>query len=313
MKQLTRQAFHRAHQFLETQARPLERALFNHRFEHAPAESVLIELARFQNDDGGFGRALEPDLRTPSSSALATGIGLHILKDLKCAADHPLVRSAVGYLLATFDEQAGVWRVVPHDANEYPHAPWWHDEDGGLARTFDDFLIIPRAELVGLLHHFSADVPAGWLDEVTERTVTDVEKTECLGTGGGSDLIYTLNLAETPELPIHFRERLRARIRAATPAVVSRNPQEWDSYVITPLKLAPSPDSMVADLLGEILPLHLDYQIEHQSPEGTWDPVWSWGDFYPQVWEQARREWRGHLTLETLTVLQAFGRIEPAA
>jgi hypothetical protein len=30
---------------------------------------------------------------------------------------------------------------------------------------------------------------------------------------------------------------------------------------------------------------------------------------YPAVWPQARLEWRGEITLETLTTLRAFGRI----
>lgn len=70
--------------------------MFEHQFERAPPERVVAELARFQNDDGGFGYALEPDLRTPSSSALATGIGLHMLKELRCPADHPMVGKADG-------------------------------------------------------------------------------------------------------------------------------------------------------------------------------------------------------------------------
>ena len=98
-----------------------------------------------------------------------------------------------------------------------------------------------------------------------------------------------------------------------TPVVVSRDPQEWDSYCIAPLKLASSPQSVVADLLWDNLQAHLDYQIDHQTPEGTWDPVWTWGDFYPDAWEQAKLEWRGHLTLNTLIALQAFGRIKEQA
>lgn len=82
MKQLRHESFDQARHFIKTQARPLDRALFEHRFEGAPAETVLSQLALFQNADGGFGRALEPDLRTPSSSALATGIGLRLLKEL---------------------------------------------------------------------------------------------------------------------------------------------------------------------------------------------------------------------------------------
>ena len=107
-KRLGSEAFDRVRQFLKTRARPLERALFEHLFEAAPAESVIAELAHYQNKDGGFGRALEPDLRTPSSSALATGIGLGTLKELGCSADHPMVRQAVSYLLATFDHQTKV-------------------------------------------------------------------------------------------------------------------------------------------------------------------------------------------------------------
>jgi len=253
---------------------------------------------------------MEPDLRTPSSSALATGIGLRMLKELGCSTDHPMVHQAVSYLLATFDHQAQVWRVAPHDTNAFPHAGWWHDEDGSLARTFDGFLIIPRGEIVGLLHHFAPLVPADWLSDVTEGAVADIEAIEALGTGGGDDLSYALSLAETEALPQHFKRRLTTRIRAVTPTVVSRDPQEWDSYCITPLKLASSPQSIVADLLWDDLQTNLDYQIDHQTPEGSWDPVWTWGEFYPDAWEQAKLEWRGHLTLNTLIALQAFGRIE---
>ena len=309
MKQLSQAAYKRARDSIKTQARPLDRALFEYRFEQASAESVLAELAHFQNDDGGFGHGLEPDVRTPTSSALATSIGLRILKELGCPADHPMVRRAIEFLLATFDASSKVWRVVSTHTNEFPHAPWWHDENESLARTFDGFRIIPRAEIVGLLHHYATLVPTEWLNDVTESTVTYIETVEKLGTGGGDDIVYALSLAETEKLPEHLTSRLVTRIRAVTPNVVSRDPQQWSSYCIAPLKLATSPRSIVADLLGEALQTHLDYQIEHQTHKGTWEPSWSWGKLYPEVWWQAKQEWRGSLTLDTLTTLRAFDRL----
>jgi len=309
VKPLSQAAFERARDSIKTQARPLDRALFEYRFEQASAENVLAELAHFQNEDGGFGHALEPDMRTPASSALATGIGLRLLKELGCPADHPMVRRAVEFLLATFDASSKVWCVVPTNTNEFPHAPWWHDEDASLARTFDGFRIIPRAEIVGLLYHYATLVPTEWLNAVTESTVAYIETVEKLGTGGGDDIVYALSLAETEELPEHLISRLVKRIRAVTPSVVSRDPQQWSSYCIAPLKLATSPRSIVADLLGEALQAHLDYQIEHQTSKGTWEPTWNWGKFYPEAWEQAKQEWRGSLTLDTLTTLRAFDRI----
>ena len=309
MKRLTSEAFDLARRFLNTQARPLDRALFEYRFEDAPAGQVLDELSRFQNPDGGFGRALEPDLRTPSSSALATAIGLRLLTELSCDDDHPVVGSVIHWLLNAFDPLTDVWRVAPYDVNDHPHAPWWHDRAGSLARTFDDFQVIPRAELVGLLHHFPSLVPPRWLREITEKTVTSIETIEPLGSGGGDDLVYALHLAESEDLPPAHRDRLLARLRRVVPEVVSRDPGQWRSYCITPLKVSPAPGSPVSDLILDAVQLHLDYQIDQQAADGAWDPVWDWGGAYPEAWEKARREWRGHLTLETLTSLRAYGRL----
>ena len=54
-------------EFLIRTARPLERALFYYRFENGPTEAILDALASFLNPDGGFGRALEPDLDRKST------------------------------------------------------------------------------------------------------------------------------------------------------------------------------------------------------------------------------------------------------
>ena len=74
--------------------------------------------------------------------------------------------------------------------------------------------------------------------------------------------------------------------------------------------LISSINTIGANLIWKELQQHLDYQIEHQTPEGCWEPNWSWMGSYPESWEQARQEWCGHLTLQTLKRLEAFGRIE---
>lgn len=310
MKILSRAAFARARQFLLTQARPLERALFEHRFEGAGTSGALAALSAFQNEDGGFGRALEPDLRSPSSSALATAIALQTLRELGRPAEERMVQRAVTYLLATYDEQGGVWHVAPPDVNAYPHAPWWHDEGGSLERTFDGFRIIPRALIVAGLQHYASLVREDWLERVTEETVRFIESDPTLGEGGGSDLEYAITLAETQGLRPAWVQRLERRIRQVLPVRVSADPAQWDSYCLTPLRVVATPQTMGADLITDRVQMHLDYQVAHQSAEGTWDPVWSWAEMYPEVWQQARQEWRGHLTLETLTQLRAFGRLE---
>ena len=307
MRTLSCEAFDRAREFIETKARPLEQALFDLRFGDGGSERVIEELTHFANRDGGFGHGLEPDVRTPSSSALATALALRALEEIGCPADHPLVRRALDWLVGAYDSKAAVWRVAPMDANDHPHAPWWHDEDGSLARTFNGFRIIPRALLVGLLHHFGRQLSADWLDRVTESTVRYVEDVDVLGEGGGSDLEYVVHLARTGALPGRYKERLVARIRQAIPQVVVRDPTKWSGYCITPLRAVPAPDSIGADLIEAELQQNLDFLIDQQSPEGTWDPTWAYE--YPPEWAVARQEWQGILTLEALTTLKAFGRL----
>ena len=307
MKYLSQEAFQRARHFLKTEARPLDKALFDFRFEEASSEPVIQELTSYQNEDGGFHR-LEADLHTPSSSAIATAIGLSTLHEIECAPDHPIVQSAIQFLLNTYDEKTMTWRVVPLDTNSFPHAGWWHEDNGTLARTFHDYYIIPRAKIVALLHHFSKNVPADWLNTVTEQTVSDIIKQP--PSDFGDELIYSLQFLEIDDVPNNFKNRLLPLLQDITPSIVERNPNNWHKYCTPPLWVAPLPNSAMAKVLQKDVQAHLDYQIEHQTPSGTWTPFWTWGNEYVAAWEIAKKEWTGHLTLETLTSLQAFGRIE---
>src|SRR5262245_52006055 len=113
MKKLSADAFRRARTFLTSHARPLERALFAHEFEGASAKPALDALTAFRNADGGFGRALEPDLRTPGSNALHVMTGLDVLRELHAKDTEPLVRGAIGWLVEQYDPAIPGWRCVP--------------------------------------------------------------------------------------------------------------------------------------------------------------------------------------------------------
>ena len=52
--------------FLHANARVLERRRFEHLFEGGPKAPVLDALRAYGNDDGGFGHAIEPDMRAPT-------------------------------------------------------------------------------------------------------------------------------------------------------------------------------------------------------------------------------------------------------
>ncbi len=63
MKTLTDTALESAETFLKNKARPLENARWCFHRKSIGIETVLKELAKFANPDGGFGRVLESDMR----------------------------------------------------------------------------------------------------------------------------------------------------------------------------------------------------------------------------------------------------------
>jgi len=299
--------YERAVAYVKRSARPVERALYEVLFEGAPYRRLTEELRAFANPDGGFGHALEPDLRTPGSSVLATAIGLRMLRNARCPGEDPLVRGAVCFLERSFDPKLLMWEAVPADANDHPHAPWWHEESGKLAARFDGFRIIPRALVVALLHSYGGGRQPAWLDEVTASTVAYIESVPALGTGGGSDLEYAIELASTEALPPVLRERLVCRIRRAIPAAVKRTPEAWSGYCVTPFRAAPTPQSIGAELITDLVDAYVGFLLETQADDGAWEPTWSWGASYPRDWAVARKEWRGVLTVDTLRSLRAYG------
>jgi hypothetical protein len=306
MRLLGRDAFERARRYIESEARPLDRALYHHRFKGAPPDEALAALKSYQNDDGGFGHALEPDVRTRASSAIATAVGLAALADVDCPATDERVERAVAYLRATLDPATWVWRIVPPAVNDAPHAPWWNDEGDSLAAGFGQFEVNPRAELLGLLWRYSALVERPWLEELSERTAASIEGRAL----DWHDLLAAGRLIETRAVPEGVRARLRPRLREEARRMVGSEPASWNAYGPQPAVLARSPDSPFAEVFPETLAANLDYVIARQAESGAWEPNWSWGPEYPDAWVLAKREWSGHLTLETLTTLRAFGRIE---
>ena len=308
MRLLSRQAFEAARSFLKSRARRLDLAVFEYRFENGAAAAVLDALGAYQNPDGGFGNALEPDLRTPSSSALATAIGMEVMTEIECNPEEPRLRSAVEYLEGTHDSVTNTWRAVPNDTGDYPHAIWWEDENGGLARLFHDFRIIPRAAILASLHTYPGLVPKDWLAGVTEDCVRFIEMAP-LDAFRLDGFAYGVRLAEAPMLPDQSRQRLRLRLGGVVESVVNTDPESWSQYCLAPLKAAPGPDSLAALQLDTAIEMHLDYTIVHQTDEGAWNPTWEWRTPYPEAWATAKDEWRGYLTLENLTLLRAFDRL----
>ena len=306
MKTLTHAAFKRALAFVRNQGRALDRSLLAYHFEGGSAAAVLSALAGYQNDDGGFGHGLEPDLRTPASSVIATTVAFQNFRSLGVPAEQPLVRRGLDYLLETYDEARQVWPIIPPEVEDAPHAPWW--DYAASEASFGGFLINPRVEIVGYLHDYSTAVPADLLETLTAAVFAHLDTLPA--EMEMHDLICFVGLAETASLPQAMKDRIWAKVAVAAEHGVARVPEQLTGYVLKPLYVAPTPASPLAKQFADEVAMNLDFEIEQQDEDGAWSPNFSWGEQHPEDWQTARREWQARITLKTLRVLRDFDRIE---
>ncbi|GAA1414544.1 hypothetical protein GCM10009662_61150 [Catellatospora coxensis] len=288
------------------QGRPLDRARLRFHFESGPARVVLDELVSYQNDDGGFGHALEPDLRTPVSSAVATWCACTVLHEIGAGVDEPLVRLAVGYLVDTYDAAERRWWIVPPETEDSPRAPWWTYAD--IGRTFDGCLLNPTAGLAGALWEYRELVPPALLADLTEAVLTRLEG----GVDGlsRSDLTAAELFAGARNLPDAARLRALDAMRRAAARLVENRPEAWTEYLLQPLDVAHTPDSPLSPAVDRSsIAANLDYLLDRQLPDGSWPLTWSWAEVDADAWLLAERDAKGIVAVDRLLTLRAYGRL----
>ena len=304
---MSREAFDRAAHFMRHEARPLEWALFEHHFLDGSRTQVLAALVPYQNADGGFGNALEPDMRAAASTVLATTNALAILRQVGASEETSGLPAALAYLVDTYDVEKERWPIISPGVEDAPHAPWW--DYAASEQNFGGFWANPRAAVVGYLWQYRKLVPSPFVEEALRATTADLmayaQHMEM------HDLMCFVDLLETVGLPDETRQDMVDKLRRAVARSVVADPAGWDDYNLKPLTVVRSPASpLVPAIDPAAMDANFDYLRRQQGEDGAWRPNWSWDFVDAAAWADAEREWKGVLTLRNLMTLRAFGRIE---
>jgi hypothetical protein len=281
----------RASEFVWSCARLLERRILEHRFHGASAASVVTALLAYRNEDGGFGHALEPDLRAPTSQPLFVSTALAVLRDLGVRHEE-ITRGACDFVATVAGPDGGVPALLP-SALEYPRASHW---DG-------PFALEPSLNCTAAIaaQVWWQGVRHPWLEQATDycwRALAGSRLTEA-----HELLSATSFLASVPD-----RDRAAKLFDRVGEQVFEA---EWftaevpvTKYTLTPLHFAPAPDAPCRRLFSDaILDAHLDDLAARQQEDGGWPIFWQAPDGV------SHDEWRGIWTLEALATLRAWGRL----
>ena len=320
MEMLTSDALDRARSFVLRSGRRLERARFAHLVDGGSLEDVAGELTAFQVEGGGFGGALESDARTPAASVLATLTTLDILRMHGAPGDHPLSAGACAWLVQHAQTNAAdqvVWPFLPPQAQAAPHAPWWYQsEPGQLAETFNGFLANPGLAITAHLWRYAAAAPQQAADAGADADLLARLGTQARAIAGAGFAAEEVNahdaaahLVGEPAVPDAVRGELLAYLTEVLPQRIMRTEADFTTYGIHPLWVAPSPTHPLARVVAPQVEIALDHVIRTQQADGSWQPFWDWGGWFPQEWEVAAREWQGSLVVRNIAALKAWGRV----
>jgi len=287
-------AFAAGSRFLLNQARLLERRLFTTCFGGEPAARVVDALRGYQNDDGGFGHALEPDVRCPFSLPIYVEIAFQALATAG-TADHDMVTRA-GDFLARAAKEAGAGGAVPPAfpvIESFPRAVHWSEwtHQPGLN---------PTAGLAGLLYQLGVDHP--WRSAGAAYCWQQLES----GAVPGDAHVLKEVLVFLEHVPDRDRAEKCAAALAPNLASIPMFHLDPDApgYGLSPLDVAPQATSRWRALFTDAqIGAHLDRLQKDQQADGGWPITWE-----PPS-QAAVSEWRGIVTLGALRTLTSYGRL----
>ncbi|WP_333640115.1 hypothetical protein [Mesotoga prima] len=304
MLYLEKEPFRRAQYTILENGRELEKRLFAYYFMDGPANIVVEEIAGYQNVDGGFGNAIEPDFRLPASSPMATSVALQHLvhfDDLPLAKG--VISKAIAYLDNTYVSERKGWFAVPRTVNDYPHAPWWGCDEEKEICAIDANWGNPTAEIIGYLTRYREFTNLD-VDELISQATRYLESMNTFTSF--HEILCFVRLYRL--LDEKTAASLRPKLSEAVCNLISKDEEEWRTeYVAKPLDFVTSPEEFFC-VDRELIEKNIEYYINELHTHGKIKPTWS-KSFYDGEMSRAWDEWVAIITLRVLLILKSFGRI----
>lgn len=286
-----------AKQFILQNARPVDLAVYQYFFENGSNGAVEDELIKYQNEDGGFGKGLEPDYWNPNSSPIATNdaiITLFRVNALEKNTD--IVNGIVRYLEShdSFDEDKKRWLFAIDSNRNYPHAIWWEKDDDGIHGFNPTMSLTTFLICYGKRTAFYEDILREGLKYLEDNDDVSGDALKCYLLS--YELLKNNNIVDVIDLE-YFKNLICKRIKDAVCKDIEKYGVEY----------VPVPSDFFAGSYLEFITPEIKLLIDAeksvlgklQKEDGGFDISWEWCTPYPEF-EQAREWWRPRLTIDKL-------------
>ncbi|MCJ8008333.1 hypothetical protein ACFFF5_16315 [Lederbergia wuyishanensis] len=301
--------FQTAGDWIKRNARPLEAARWEYLFEGGSRDHLIRYLVAYQNEDGGFGHGIEPDFWLPSSSPMATWTAGQLLMEIGENEKEEIVEKMLKYLATNVNIETGMWESVLQENNQYPHAPWWHWNEG----VQNNWMFNPSVELAAYLIHWSPEhheaAQIGWnsIEKAVERLMNanEMDRHEV------NNYQQFLKVMESKKETFYTKvgrdlSEVSDKTMTLAAKCIDRDVSTWSSgYKVLPLDIIDSPKHPLYCEFRTLVERNLQFFEDEVSEEGIWDIPWNWGS-YPEEFPIARRYWQGILAVNRYKTLKTF-------
>ncbi|MBS5934754.1 MAG: hypothetical protein KIC94_17960 [Clostridiales bacterium] len=296
------------HNWMHRNARELELARWKYLFEDGDKMEVVNALMYYQNPDGGFGNAVDPDNWNQNSVPYGTYFVLEILKEINFFdLNHPIYIGIKKYLDCTSNFLDG-WVFTLPSNQEFPHAAYYNYdaeynkvESKGIIISFCSFILeyYPQSEIY---------------DEILTIVDTMIRGMyeENQGDMGAAGYVTLFLAMKKAKLPNYNYSKIEQRLKELVNCSIQREPEQWLSYGYRPSAYINSKDSMFYVGNEEIVEKELDFLVDTLPHYDVWPISWSWFEnnvTYPKESSISENWSKAYKTIEKVIFLRNFGRI----
>jgi hypothetical protein len=295
---LSKDNYLKARDFIMTNARMIERRLFQFHFENDGSEGVFHAVYAYRNSDGGFGHGMEPDTASTESQPLFSIMAHETLDEVGQLNADLILRDFMPYFKSITTEKGGIpWMFRP--TSDYPCQDHFKTvkEWAALSTT---------AALLGLLEKHKIDLP--WMQKAEAFIWQEIERIKdkhvfchiCV-----PRRVQFLQYTKSRDKAEKALNDLKKWILAEGVLCKDKSDKGWGLYGKPhSLYYAPSPESVLNPIFTKnTIDTDIAELLNRQKDDGRWDTWYG-------ISEGMKLEWAGIQTLWTLKTLKNYGRIE---
>lgn len=300
--------FEKAKKFVYRNARPLELALWKYHFENGSKNDVLTVLSAYQNEDGGFAYALEPDSWNVNSTPICTWYATRILDQIDFNdTSHPIFSGIFKYLASGKDFSDGKWFNTVPTNNDYPHAIWWECKND-KGEPFDNptvslaGFIIRYGDKTGKIYSLACKIIKNSVDGFMKKPETEMHLLNCY--------INLLNYCEQAkdfdlfDIKL-FKEKLIKDVNAA----ICADTEKWTTdYVCRPSHFFDRRLTVFKEINRKLTEYEGEVILNSQLDNGAFPVTWQWHTDYSEF-EISRNWWQSVYAIKNMLYLKELNKI----